>query len=1073
MRTAARTHLLGWFLLGVLAFLQSPGLTVADTKHDLAVDPAAFLARATAAWSDIFPLGQLQNQAYGYLFPQGLFHLVTDPLPDWIAQRLWWTVVLGVGYSGFLRLVRVLDVGNPPFRVIAAVLYALSPRMLTTLGAISSEAWPVALAPWILVPLVAGRLTGSRIAASVLAVACLGAVNATATLAACVPGGLALAWCVLHRRPGVVRFGVLWLIGCAGVSAWWIVPLLVLGHHAPPFTDFIENAYVTTRWLNPTEMLRGTTSWAPFVDTERVAGNLLATSPVFVLFTAGVTGLGLVGLCHPIPRRGLWIGMLLTGVVILGAAHGPLGPEVRGFLDGPGAALRNIHKFDPVVRIPLLVGFAALGRALPMPSTRAQLLDPGRRHAAAVLVALIALGACAPALSGRLAPRGGWDEVPAHWRETADWLNAHARDTRTLILPSTSFARQDWGWTRDEPLQPLLDVPWVVRDAVPLVPPEAIRGLDGVDAVLNSPTVDPADAVRAVRRLGVGMIVVRDDLPGAPAGDLLDRLRDSGAAVHEFGPVTVFEVDPGLHMTTTTDAPIRVAGGGESLALLDALTGPAARTLVDGDAEIVTDTPQLVARNYGTVRDAVSAPLADPAEGADVRNPVADYPSAGPLTRVTEQGGTVRASSSASDATSFGGAAPGASVTAAVDGDPTTAWYPTPGRQAGEWIEITTDLQVSEPVLRITATGDDLDVTVTAGDAGVDARLVADEATRIRVPGGPTDTVRVTLGRSRDRAGIARIELDGYPVHRTVTVPDTSPGVRQFLLQRITTGEDVLDRTFTVPRDMTVRLDSPDCRNPRPVNEDPNHGITLADQSQERSTRIDDGFVSCGTVQLDAGDHHLRTRQEWVLLTDEEFTGGTAPTAVGRDLAPSDTDRLLVTGRAALDGLTATVGGTAVDAGVIDAATRSFRVPAGVGGAVELHFAGDTPYRAGLISGGVAWLCAVVLCVLAVLRGRTSSAPDAGADADRAGVPLIFGGAVALWLVGGWAGLALGMVTWVVVRYTLIRPSVLAGGGMALAGMWLAHAPWPQGGYAGDVPFVGLAALASVAAVVSAAKEHS
>ncbi|MCL0121344.1 alpha-(1-_3)-arabinofuranosyltransferase domain-containing protein [Corynebacterium pygosceleis] len=1068
MRTDARPHLAGWLLLGVLCLLQSPGRTVADTKHDLAVDPAGFLTRATAAWSDVFPLGQLQNQAYGYLFPQGLFSLITDPLADWVAQRLWWTVVLGVAYSGFLRLVRALDAGSPGFRILAALLYALSPRILTTLGAISSESWPVALAPWILTPLVAGRLTGPRIAASVLAVACLGAVNATATLAACVPAGFALAWGVLHGRPGAVRSGLLWLLGCAAVSAWWIIPLLVLGRHAPPFTDFIENAYVTTRWLNPTEILRGTTSWAPFVDTERIAGNLLVTSPVFILFTSCVAALGLVGLCRPLPRRGLWVGMLLAGMVILAAAHGPFGTDIRSFLDGPGAALRNIHKFDPVVRIPLLVGFAALGRGLPLPSTRAEVLDPGRRHAAAVLVALVALGACAPAPSGRLAPRGGWDEVPTHWRETAEWLNANGRDTRTLILPSASFARQDWGWTRDEPLQPLLDVPWVVRDAVPLVPPEAIRGLDGVDAVLNSPAVDPADAVHAVRRLGIGVIVVRDDLPGAPAGDLVERLRDSGVTAHDFGPVTVFEVDPDLHMTTTTDAPVRVAGGGESLALLDALTGPAARTLVDGDAEIVTDTPQLVARNYGTVRDAVSAPLADRSEGADVRNPVADYPSAGPLTRVTGRGGTVRASSSASDATSFGGAEPGASVTAAVDGDPTTAWYPTPGRQAGEWIEITTDHPVSDPVLRITATGDDLDVTVIAGDAGIDVHLVADEATRIRVPGGPTDTVRVTLGGSRNRAGIARVGLDGAPVHRTVTVPDTSPGVRQFLLQRITTGEDLLDRTFTVPRDMTVRLDAPDCRAPRPVDEDPNHGITLADQARERSIRIDDGSVSCGTVQLAAGEHHLRTRQEWALLTEEGFTGEVEPVPVGRTLAPADTDRLLITGRAALDGLTATVGGTAVDADVVDAATLALHVPAGVGGDVELHFAGDTPYRAGLIGGGVAWLCAVVLCVLAVLRGRGGPVPDGDADVQRTSVPLVLGGAVALWLVGGWAGLTLGTVTWAVVRYTPIPASVLAGGGMALAGMWLAHAPWPQGGYAGDVPFVGIAALVSVAAVVSA-----
>ncbi|MCX7542949.1 alpha-(1-_3)-arabinofuranosyltransferase family protein [Corynebacterium sp. P5848] len=1066
MRTVARPHLTGWLLLGILAFLQSPGLTVADTKHDLAVDPGGFLASATAAWSDIFPLGQVQNQAYGYLFPQGLFFLVADPLPDWVAQRLWWTVVLGVGYSGFLRLVRGLDVGSPVFRILAAVLYALSPRVLTTLGAISSESWPVALAPWILAPLVAGRLTGSRIAASVLAVACLGAVNATATLAACVPAGIALAWCVLRRQPGAAQLGAVWFVGCVAVSVWWIIPLLVLGHYAPPFTDFIENAYVTTRWLNPTEILRGTTSWAPFVDTERLAGNLLVTSPVFILFTSCVTALGLVGLCQPLPRRGLWVGMLLVGLVILGAAHGPLGPEIRSFLDGPGAALRNIHKFDPVVRIPLIVGFAALGRVLVLPSTRAELLHPGRRHAAAVLVALVALGACAPALSGRLAPRGGWPEVPAYWRETADWLNANGRDTRTLILPSTSFARQGWGWTRDEPLQPLLDVPWVVRDAVPLVPAEAIRGLDGIDAVLASPAIDPAAALRAVRRLGVGLIVVRDDLPAAPAGDLVERLRDSGAAAHDFGPVTVFEIDPGLNMTTTTETPVRVAGGGESLALLDALTGPAARTLVDGDAEIVTDTPQLVARNYGTVRDAVSAPLVDLSEGSDVRNPVADYPSAGPLTRVAEQGGTVRASTSASDATSFGGADPGASVTAAVDGDPTTAWYPTPGRQAGEWIEITADHPVSDPVLRITATGTDVDVTVNAGDASVDTHLVADESTRVRVPGGPTGTVRVTLGASRDRVGIAQIALDGAPIRRTVTVPDTSPDARQFLLQRLTTGEDVLDRVFTAPRDMTLLLDSPDCRDPRPVDEDPNHGITLADQARERSIRIDGAFVSCGPVHLAAGEHHLRTRQDWALLTEEGFTGGITPVSVGRDLAAADTDRLLITGRAALDGLTATVGGTAVDVDVIDAATRSFHVPAGVSGAVELHFAGDTPYRAGLIGGAVAWLCAVVLCALAVIRSRGNFVPTL--DTGHSTALLTLGGAVTLWLIGGWSGLVLGVATWAVVRYTLIPASVLAGGGVALAGMWLAHAPWPQGGYAGDASFVGLAALVSVAAVVSA-----
>ncbi len=45
-------------------------------------------------------------------------------------------------------------------------------------------------------------------------------------------------------------------------------------------------------------------------------------------------------------------------------------------------------------------------------------------------------------------PKGAYYAVPDYWHEAADFLNATARDTRTLLFPESSFARQDWGWTR-------------------------------------------------------------------------------------------------------------------------------------------------------------------------------------------------------------------------------------------------------------------------------------------------------------------------------------------------------------------------------------------------------------------------------------------------------------------------------------------------------------------------------------------------------------------------------------------------------------------------------------------------
>ncbi|WP_317698929.1 alpha-(1-_3)-arabinofuranosyltransferase family protein [Aeromicrobium sp. REDSEA-S32_B7] len=93
-----------------LAFAQAPGRVVTDTKLDLTVDPWGFLGRALTLWDPSGAFGQVQNQAYGYLFPMGPFFGLGDlaQLPPWVVQRAWWAVVLVVAFVGVVKLAEAL-----------------------------------------------------------------------------------------------------------------------------------------------------------------------------------------------------------------------------------------------------------------------------------------------------------------------------------------------------------------------------------------------------------------------------------------------------------------------------------------------------------------------------------------------------------------------------------------------------------------------------------------------------------------------------------------------------------------------------------------------------------------------------------------------------------------------------------------------------------------------------------------------------------------------------------------------------------------------------------------------------
>ncbi len=756
-----------------LTFAQSPGQISPDTKLDLTANPLRFLARATNLWNSELPFGQSQNQAYGYLFPHGTFFLVGHLLgvPGWMTQRLWWALLLTVGFWGLLRVAETLGIGSPTSRVLGAAAFALSPRVLTTLGSISSETLPMMLAPWVLLPTILAlrgstdRSVRALAARAGLAVALMGAVNAIATLAGCLP---AVIWWACHRpNRRWWRYTAWWALALCLAMAWWVVALVCLRHVSPPFLDFIESSGVTTQWSSLTEILRGTDSWTPYVAPTATAGAPLVTGSAAVLGTCLVAAAGLAGLAGPgMPARGRLVTMLLVGVVLMavgysGGLGSPLAHEIQAFLDAAGAPLRNVHKLGSVVRIPLVLGLAqllgrvALPGSAPTPVWLHAFAHPERDKRVAVTVVVLTALAVSTSLAwtGRLTPPGAFRAIPPYWHQAADWLSEHNTGSpapgRVLVVPGAPFATQVWGTSHDEPLQVLGSSPWGVRDSIPLTPPQTIRALDSVQRLFaaGQPSAGLADTLA---RQGISYVVLRNDLDpetsrsarpilvhravegsprlrkvaqfGAPVGPgtLAGFVADGGLRPR-YPAVEIYRVDvagdPGAPYFVDADRMARVDGGPEVLLRLDErrrLLGqpPLGPVLMTGDARgaglaaplvTVTDTPVDRETDYGRV-DHHSSAIRVPGDARHTFNRVPDYPVPGAeLVSGAWNGGRITVSSSSSDSTAMPDVAPATSPAAAIDGDSGTAWVSNALQSAvGQWLQVDFDHPVSNGAITIT-----------------------------------------------------------------------------------------------------------------------------------------------------------------------------------------------------------------------------------------------------------------------------------------------------------------------------------------------------------------------------------
>jgi len=841
-------------LLTAVCILQDPGKLIADTKLPLAVDPRHFLGSALHLWDPGLDFGTIQNQSVGYAFPMGSFFLVGRGvgLAAWLTQRLWLGLLLAVAMWGIVRLAEAFGIGRPSSRVVAGLAYSCSPFMLTQLATTSAGLLGLVTAPWALLPLVlvcrrdAQRLTPRRAAAlSGVAIAAAGGVNASVTLAAVMIPAL---WLLICRGPGAWKLRAWWSLSVVLACAWWLVPLALQGRYGMNFVTYSETVPVTTSVASAPEALRGTGAWLAYLVAQRVwlpAGlTFLSSVPVilasWVVTLGGLVGLGLLRRRRPFLLALLGVGTVLVAAGYAGPGAGLLDAGYRSALGGVLSPVRNVVKFEPLVRLPLALGLAHLLAHVPAGWQRRR---AGAFRATAVVAGLAAVAVTAtPLLPGRLTADGSFTAVPGYWREAADWMAGHGGGGRTLVIPGSAFGEYEWGRPLDEPMAWLSSTPWGTRSVLPLGGEGSTRLLDGIEAELVQGEAPHLDEL--LRRSGVSQVLVRHDLDPAsndprPTSSQMSRaLQSSGLMLaRTFGPVLPTAPSPEQRLLgelpTTSDPRLEVWQVPGSAQLVDSY--PAAKeTVLSGGSEAVptlaaqgilgqrpvimagdlpadrpgaagglpsaggglpapaawfdTDTLQRRDEEFGQVHRNVSQLLAagevPPGSTAGVRQRL-NVPAADHQTVARYEGvASVTASSSGFPLAP----APVYAPFYALDGNDFTAWQAAAnGRgDVGQWLQVRFLAPKTLPFVTVRLLGSNgfrpkvTGMRVTTDRGSVDSTVAPTEDVQLlRVPPGSTSTLRVTF---------TRIPQPGFAL--------VGPGIRELGLGGVTA-----DRVVVMPHD--------------------------------------------------------------------------------------------------------------------------------------------------------------------------------------------------------------------------------------------------------------------------------
>jgi arabinofuranan 3-O-arabinosyltransferase len=817
-----------------------------DTKPEVYLAPLRTLARTLSTWDPDPHLGQPNFQAGLLPVSAAVSAIHALGLPAWLVVRVWRALLLLAAGWGAVRLFHLLagERSSAAGRVTAAAVYVANPYVIVA-GATTPILVPYALLPWLLLAFVRSVREPSSWrwpAGFALAFFLMTGMNAgVVAVFMCLALPCYLLYVRLAERTPW-RLLVRPTLRCLGlallVSLYWLVPSAMAGETGEAVAAFTETPANVASTSSYAETLRLLGYWVMYFQQDGKAAIPGAVGYLTnaLLLVASFLVPVLAAACALLARaraRAFAVILLAVAVPVMVGLFPPTAPSPFGrllraaFEDVPGAiAFRTTNKAGALVALAyaLLFGFGAaelFRRTSPIPTLAWRAVVAG---AAAVVLAVAVM----PAWTGGLYPLRYL--VPDYWQRLARDVNAGPADSRVLLAPGSSNVAYRWGMEGPDDLNlSLLNRPSVVRSTVPNGSIEQTNFLAAMDIPVSTGSASPDVVAAMARYLGVGDVVVRNDMrwesfggsrPSQVAASLAgsQSLRLAGgygkpgeqtvAAVSDFyppqqamqdatlpplqryavaGPRPITRTEPvrgamlvdGDSFAIPSLVRLGLAPGGPAYRLLGSVTpSELAASLAGGARVVVTDTNRR--RAWGSFRTGQNY---SPTLRADQPLPSSTLtlfgdPEAQTVARL-EGARSVSATASGSLLTNT----PFGKPELAFDGDRRTAWLTGDfGGAVGQSITLTLDepVDVGEVVLRpvLSEPGAQIAAVRVRVDAGtVEVPVPAEPEVRVAVPHATTSTVSVEItqvrGAGLNPVGFWEIGVPGVQVRQVVRLPQT------------------------------------------------------------------------------------------------------------------------------------------------------------------------------------------------------------------------------------------------------------------------------------------------------------